>query len=91
MPDNSTLSRISITAAIEGWAFVEQTAGIFAGFFLILNNRAQNRFECDVDAEQFVRLQAAMGSEIHQQALALLKRPFLSGWICGIPKNALEG
>lgn len=77
MPDQSTLSLIAITAANEGWKFVEQTAGVFAGMIMIVSNHAVDRFECDVDAEQFVRLQAASGSVIHRAALAAHKLPAL--------------
>ncbi len=79
MPDQSTLSLIATTAANEGWKFVEQTVGVFAGMIMIVSNHAQDRFECDVDAEQFVRYQAGQGSKIHQQALAAHKQPFLFG------------
>lgn len=75
MPDKSTLARISATAAIEGWRLFEQTAGAFAGLFMIGKDRAKDCFECDVDAEQFVRLQAANGSQVHLAAIAAHKLP----------------
>lgn len=75
MLDQTILSCISTTAAAEGWKFVEQSAGAFAGLIMIANDGAKNRFECDVDAEQFVRLQAASGSAIHRAALAAHKLP----------------
>lgn len=78
MIDKSTLARITSTAASEGWRFVEQTAGAFAGLLMISMDRSKDCFECDVDAEQFVRLKAATGSHIHLAALAAHKLPLIS-------------
>jgi hypothetical protein len=78
MPDHNTLSLISLTAANEGWMLAKQTDGTFAGLIMIANDQALDRFECDVDAEQFVRHQAAQGSEIHRLALSIHKRPMLA-------------
>lgn len=77
MLDRTLLSCISSTAATEGWKFIEQRAGAFAGLFMIGKDRSKDCFECDVDAEQFVRLQAANGSVIHRAALAVHKLPAL--------------
>lgn len=77
MLDRTILSCISSTAATEGWRLIEQSAGAFAGLFMIGKDRSKDRFECDVDAEQYVRLQAANGSIIHRAALSAHKLPAL--------------
>lgn len=77
MPNIPTLLRFAATAALEGWTFIEQSRGDFAGRIMIASDSTQGRFECDVDAEQFVRIQAANGSKIHIEALSLHRQPAL--------------
>lgn len=75
MTNPELLPTIATVAASEGWTIQKHTKGVFAGLLMIGSLEAYGRFECDVDAEQFVRYQAANGSSIHQMALEAHKLP----------------
>jgi hypothetical protein len=77
MPKIVSLPNLSQTAQQEGWSLQPQHSGAFAGKVMIVRDAAKNRFECDVDAEQYVRIKAARGSVVHRVALEAHKRPAL--------------
>jgi hypothetical protein len=71
------LSSLNHTGQSEGWNLQPQSSGAFAGKVMIVRDASKGRFECDVDAEQYVRLKAARGSDVHRAALEAHKRPAL--------------
>lgn len=72
-----SLTSITRTAKAEGWHLKRQRAGVFAGKVMIVRDASTDRFECDVDAEQYVRYRAAHGSPMHRVALKAHRLPVI--------------
>lgn len=77
MMKTALLSCVTRTAKAEGWNLKPQREGAFAGKVMIVRDASTNRFECDVDAEQYVRYRAAHGSPMHRVALKAHRLPVI--------------
>jgi hypothetical protein len=75
-----SLSSVTHVGKAEGWKLKRQPVGSFAGKVMkvmIVRDTCANRFECDVDAEQYVRYRAAHGSPMHRVALKAHRLPVI--------------